>query len=206
MCDKTIDDPLNQVVDQLLERYSGEWETTRSGLFGTNFGALRTIFHSSRLGSVTNIVICGLGTGGTLDEQRRNASLTLDDLYLEYSQRIFFTQLGVVRLMRDLLQERHRLQPVTYACDPVFTQHDIAVLRCLNISVIPTANREQRPWHDRGTLIYDVTQDIVFAGRRIDYTWCGNRIPPAAIITCLTALVRDRIAPRREDPPKEVNP
>lgn len=196
---------LNQLVDQLLERYSGEWENTPGRLFVNNFRALRTFCHSTRLGSVTNIVLCGLGTGGTRADQERNANDGLDP-YLEYSQKIFFTQLAAVRLIRDLLQERHRLQPVLYACDPAFTQHDIRVLRRLNVSVIPTANREQRPWHDRGTLIYDVTQDTDFPGRRIDLTWHGSRVPPAAIITCVTGLVRNRVAPRPGDAPKEVNP
>lgn len=197
---------LNQLVDQLLERYSEDWERTPARLYPTNFRAIRSICHSTRLGAVTNIIVCGLGTGGTLAEQLQNGNNTLDP-YLEYSQKIFFTQLAVVRVIRELLQERHRLQLEVYACDPRFTQHDVEVLRCLNISVMRTANRHQRPWHDRGTLIYDVTQDREFAGRRIDLTWHGDdRVPPAAIITCLTALVRNRVAPRPGDTPKEVNP
>lgn len=205
MANENDQESFNALVDQLLERYSGEGERTPARLFGNNFRALRTFCHSTRLGSVTNIIICGLGTGGACADQELNANLELHP-YLEYSQKIFFTQLAAVRLIRDLLQERHRLQPVLYACDPAFTQHDIRILRRLNITVIPTANREQRPWHDRGTLIYDLTQDTAFPGRRIDLTWHGSRVPPAAIITCLTGLTRNRVAPRPGDTPKEVNP
>lgn len=197
--------PLNQLVDQLVERYSGDWERTPSRLFGDNFRALRTFCHSSRLGSVTNIVICGLGSGGTIQEQQRNASLELNDAYLEYTQKIFFTQLSVARLIRDLIQERHRLQLQIYACDPAFTPHDVAVLGCQNVTVIP-ANTQGPTWHDRGTLIYDVTQLQRFIYDHVNLTWQGTQVPPAAIITGAGAVMRDRVGRQEGQQPYEVEP
>lgn len=204
MADASAEGRANQVVDQLLERYSTDWEQTPSRLFDTNFGALRNICHTSRLGSVTNIIIFGLGNGGTRQEQAQNANLTLD-AYREYSQKIFFTQIAVARLMKDLLVERHRLQITIYARDPQFTADTISCLRHLGIVIIPPT--EPRRAHiDRGSLIYDVTKLQDFVVRNIDFTWHGSRVPPAAILTCLTSLLRNRVAPRPGDPPKEVNP
>lgn len=197
---------LGEIVNGLLERYSGEWERTQSRRFGTNEGALRHICHSPRLASVTNIVIYGLGNGGSFEEQVLNATDALNNAYLDYSQRIFFTQIGVARTLRELLQERFQLEPRVYACDPEFTEHDIACLRVLNIDVVQPAREGQRVWHDAGTLIYDVTKLRPFITRSIDFSWHGRHVPPAAILTCLTSLMRNRAPPRPGDLPVAINP
>lgn len=179
------------VLDQLCERYWNEWDRIRTNdpQNPNNFRALENICLSPRLSAVTSIIVLGLGNGGTYQEQVKNCNNRLD-AYLEYSQKVFFTQIVVAKNLANLLTQRFRIGINIWAYDPQTTPYTWGSLQYLGIQTIQnnTTRDELRNYITPGSLVYDVTRSPHILRETVDFTWDNRHTPPAAVITGFFAL------------------
>lgn len=177
----------SKILSDLITRELWTWSSTMtsSDVYDGNASALRYVLNLNkfRLRDVDSIIVLGLGDLGTVEQQRANYAhqrLTLDQ---QDTQNAAITQLGVAQIIRDNIQmDLRNREPVNlYVCDENFTDSIKSILGELGVTVFGWSDLSR--YVNQDSLVYDLTMEGGWLQRAVNFSWQGDTIPPAAVIT-----------------------